>query len=285
VLRFILAILFAVGLSAACADPISIVAVESVYGDIARQIGGSRVAVDSILAGPDQDPHEYEAGAGTARALARARLVVFNGAGYDAWVERLLSMAPSRPRDVVEVARLVGKRDGDNPHLWYDVAAVSTFAARLASKLGDIDAANRDEYAARLATFEASLQPLRHKIAVMHAAHGGAAVTATEPVFQYMADALGLSMRNERFQLAVMNGTEPGARTIAAFETSLRGRTVKALLYNVQTGEALAQRMRQVADEARVPVVTINETLPPGMTYVPWMLSQLDALDRALAAR
>jgi zinc/manganese transport system substrate-binding protein len=278
---------FALGLAAAAtgAEPIAIVAAESVYGDIARQIGGNRVTVDSILAGPDQDPHEFEAAAGTARALARARLVVFNGAGYDAWVERLLSMAPSGSRDVVEVARLVDKRAGDNPHLWYDVAAISAFAARLTSKLGDIDAANRTEYAARLAGFEASLRPLRDKIDAMRAAHAGAPVTATEPVFQYMADALGLAMRNERFQMAVMNGTEPGARTVAAFETSLRSRVVKALLFNAQTGEALAERMRRIAHEAGVPVVTITETLPPGTTYVQWMLAQLDALDRVLAAR
>jgi zinc/manganese transport system substrate-binding protein len=100
-----------------------------------------------------------------------------------------------------------------------------------------------------------------------------------------MADALGLVMRNSRFQLAVMNGTEPGASTIAAFERDLRHRAVKALLYNTQTGEALAARMRRIADEAGVPVVAMTETLPPGKTYEQWMLSQLDALDRALSRR
>ena len=110
-------------------------------------------------------------------------------------------------------------------------------------------------------------------------------MAATEPVFQYMADALGLSMRHERLQLAVMNGTEPGPRTIAAFEQDLRGRAVKALPYNSQTQQALALRMREIALEAGIPVVTITKTLPPGRSYVEWMLAQLDALDGALGGR
>jgi zinc/manganese transport system substrate-binding protein len=117
----------------------------------------------------------------------------------------------------------------------------------------------------------------------MRARYAGTSVTATEPVFQYMADALGLTMRNERFQLAVMNGTEPGARTVAAFEDDLRGRAVRVLVFNTQSGEALAQRMRAVAGRAGVPVVPISETQPPGMSYQQWMMSQLDALEQALA--
>jgi zinc/manganese transport system substrate-binding protein len=110
-------------------------------------------------------------------------------------------------------------------------------------------------------------------------------VTATEPVFGYMADALGLRMRNGRFQLGVMNGTEPSARDIAAFEKDLRTRVVKVLFYNSQTGSALAERMRTIAADAGVPVVGVTETEPPGMTYQQWMTSQLDALGRALGKR
>jgi zinc/manganese transport system substrate-binding protein len=98
-----------------------------------------------------------------------------------------------------------------------------------------------------------------------------------------MTEALGLAMRNMRFQLAVMNETEPGARTIAAFEDDLRRRAVKVLIYNPQSGQALGERMVSLARRSGVPVVPITETLPPGKTYQQWLASQLDALDRALA--
>jgi zinc/manganese transport system substrate-binding protein len=271
--------------SNAQAEPVAIVAAESVYGGIAREIGGASVAVKSILASVDADPHEFEASAGFARLLAAADVVVYNGAGYDPWIERLLSAAPSRRREVLEVAALAGKRPGDNPHLWYDPAAIAALATTLSARLAAIDPAHRNGYAAGLAAFDATLQPLRARIASLRARYAGTPVTATEPVFDYMAQALDLTMRNARFQRAMMNGTEPGARTIAAFEDDLRTRAVRVLIYNAQTGEALAQRMRALAAASGIPVVTITESEPPGTTYAQWMLSQLEALDRALAGR
>jgi zinc/manganese transport system substrate-binding protein len=83
----------------------------------------------------------------------------------------------------------------------------------------------------------------------------------------------------------VMNGTEPGAATIAAFERDLRSRAVAVLLYNPQTSQALAERMRAIADESGVAVVLVTETEPEGLDYPAWMLAQLDALERALARR
>ncbi len=275
----------AVGISAANAAPIKVVAAENVYGDIAAQIGGANVAVTSILTNPTQDPHEFEASAATARAIADAGLVIYNGADYDPWAVKLLSASRSPSRATIEVARLVGKKAGANPHIWYEIATVATLATTLAAKLTELDPAHRAEYGERLAAFESSMRPLREKIAALRKKYAGTPVTATEPLFDYMAASLGLTMRNGRFQLAVMNGTEPGAAAIAAFERDLRTHAVKVLLYNTQTSQALAERMRTIATEVGVPVVAITETEPEGKTYQAWMLSQLDALDRALGGR
>jgi zinc/manganese transport system substrate-binding protein len=271
--------------SSSRAEPIKVVAAENVYGDIARQIGGSDVTVTSILSNPNQDPHEFEASASTARAIADARLVIYNGVGYDPWAVKLLSASKSASREVIEVAKLARKKAGDNPHLWYDVATISALGSTLAIKMTQLDAEHRSGYTERGVAFEAAMAPLRGRIATLRAKHADTPVTATEPVFDYMAAALGLKMRNSRFQLAVMNGTEPGAAAIAAFEQDLRNRAVKVLLYNTQTGQALAEQMRTIANEAGVPVVAITETMPPGQSYQVWMLGQLDELDRALGSR
>ena len=190
---------FAVGLYAllaavfsAGAEPIKVVAAENVYGDIARQIGGSDVTVTSILGNPNQDPHEFEAGASTARATADARLVIYNGAGYDPWAVKLLSASKSGAREVIEVAKLAHKKPGDNPHLWYDVATISTFGSTLATKMAQLDAVHQSKYAERGAAFDASMAQLRDRIATLRAKHAGTPVTATEPVFDYMAEALAV---------------------------------------------------------------------------------------------
>ena len=73
---------------------IAVVAAENFYGDIARQIGGERVAVISIMNNPDQDPHLFETTPAIVRQIAGAQIAIFNGADYDPWMEKLLSAAP-----------------------------------------------------------------------------------------------------------------------------------------------------------------------------------------------
>lgn len=279
----LVAALAAIGV--ASAEPIKVVAAENVYGDIVQQVGGANVAVTSILTNPNQDPHEFEASASTARAIAEARLVIYNGADYDPWAPKLLSASRGRSRETIEVARLVHKRPEDNPHLWYEPAAMSLLGEVIAATLTKLGPEHSADYARGLAAFEAAMGRLRERIAALRTKYAGTAVTATEPVFDYMAVALGLNMRNGRFQLAVMNGTEPSAAAIAAFEADLRTHAVKVLLYNAQTGQALADRMRDIANQAGVPVVNVTETQPRGLSYQEWMLGQLDALDRALGRR
>jgi zinc/manganese transport system substrate-binding protein len=273
------------GVAAARAEPIAVVAAENFYGDVAAQIGGDAVAVTSILTNPDQDPQLFEASPSTARRLAAARIVVLNGADYDPWMAKLAAASPNPGRATVDVAALMHKSAGDNPHLWYDPPTMPAVAAALAARLIEADPGRRADYERRLAAFQASLAPLRAKVARMRGAYAGTPVTATEPVFGYMAAAIGLEMRNGRFQIAIMNDTEPGASEVAAFENDLRNRRVKVLLYNNQTSDELTGKMRAIAKAAGVPVVGVSETEPPGATYQDWMMAQLSALDAALSGR
>ena len=268
-------------LPAAAAGPVAIVAAENFYGDVAQQIGGANVKVTSILSNPDQDPHLFEASPSTARAMAGARIVIFNGIGYDPWVETLLRAAGASGREAIDVARLVHRKTGDNPHIWYDPATMPALADRLAGDLGKLDPAHRARYRQRLAQFRESLQPIAAKVGALRKRLAGVPATATEPVFGYMFAALGMRVRNAWFQLSVMNNTEPSASDVAAFEGDLKGHKVRLLVYNSQASDPVAQRMVQLAKEAGVPVVAVTETEPPGQNYQAWMTSELDAVDRA----
>ncbi len=99
---------------------LNVVAAENFYGDLAKQVGGKAVTVTSILSNPDQDPHLFEADPSTARALKAAKVVVSNGIDYDPWMEKLTAADPSPGRADIVAAELMGKKTGDNPHLWYD---------------------------------------------------------------------------------------------------------------------------------------------------------------------
>jgi zinc/manganese transport system substrate-binding protein len=265
------------------ATTIHIVAAENFYGDVAQQLGGPEAAVTSVLSNPNQDPHLFEASPSVARSLSAAAIVVYNGADYDPWMAKLLSVTPSASRKVIVVANLVHKKAGDNPHLWYDPVTMPAYAKALATILVDRDPSHKPDYQQRLQAFLASLQPLEAKIAELRASFAGTAVTATEPVFGYMAAALGLKMHNERFQLAVMNNTEPRASDVAAFENDLRKHQVRLLFYNSQASDAAAQRMVRIAQQAKVPVVGVTETEPAGITFRDWVMGELNAIAQALS--
>jgi zinc/manganese transport system substrate-binding protein len=284
--RFALAFVAALAfrLPAGAADGlVKLVAAENVYGNIAQQIGGSQVEVVSVLNSPDQDPHLFETSPAVLRQIADAQIIIYNGADYDPWMAKLLHAAPRPRRTAIVVANLMRKKPGDNPHLWYDPAAAPVVARSLAAALAKADPMHAADYGARLQTFLASLNPLDDKIAAVAGRYYGTRVTATEPVFGYMAATLGLSMRNERFQISIMNDTEPSARDVATFERDLKEHKVRVLFYNTQALDKMVQHLVALARASKVPVVGVSEMMPPGMSFQDWTLRVLGDTAKALA--
>jgi zinc/manganese transport system substrate-binding protein len=266
----------------AFADPVKVVAAENFYGDLASQIGGANVAVTSILSNPDDDPHLFEASPETAKALTDAKVVIINGVDYDPWMEKLLSAHKAPGRKEIIVGALVGHKAGDNPHLWYDPAYMKAAAKALVADLIAIDPAHKADYEQEQAKFIDSLKPVDDKIAGMRKSYAGQPVTASEPVFGYQAALIGLRVRNERFALAIMNNAEPTPSEVAGFENDLKGKKVKAMLYNAQASEPAVGKLVDLAKASGIPVVGVSETEPSNSTYQAWMMGQLDALDKAL---
>lgn len=272
--------------AAAASARIAAVAAENFYGDVAGQIAGDHALVTSIINDPNTDPHEYESSARDIAAIARARLVIINGMGYDGFMPKLLRAAPNPAREVMDVSQVVGKQEGDNWHLWYDPAIILKFARAVTDFFVRVDAANAASYRNRRVVFETSYKPFTEKIAAMRARLAGTPVGATEPIFQYTANALGWKILTSReFQKAVEEGQDPPARAVAEMEDQIRKHEIKALIYNVQTVSPVTERIRKDAGRLGVPVVGVSETLPPGLSYQRWMLKQLDELEQALAKK
>ncbi|WP_192248840.1 metal ABC transporter solute-binding protein, Zn/Mn family [Mesorhizobium caraganae] len=286
---FLAALLVAVplltGTAARAEDKLTIVAAENFYGDLARQIGGSNVTVTSILASPDDDPHLFETSPSTARIIADAKIIIYNGADYDPWMDKLLSASTSKDRTTIVAADLIGKKSGDNPHLWYDPATLPAIAKALSADLAKRDPTNAVHYEANLKAFQTSLQAIDKEIADVKKTYAGTEVTATEPVFGYMAEALGLKMLNYDFQVALMNDAEPSATQVAAFENSLKDGSAKILFYNSQVTDEATTRLLDIAKQNKVTVIGVTETEPAGQTIQTWFGGQIDAVQEALAAR
>jgi zinc/manganese transport system substrate-binding protein len=266
-------------------SPLAIVAGENFYGDLATQLGGSHVRVTSILSDPSVDPHLYESNVDNAKAVGAASLVIKNGMGYDAFMDKLLAASPRPARIVIDVGQAMGAQDGANPHLWYKPDTMPRLAQVLTDRLSQLDPANSADFNAGLQRFNTSLKPLQDRIATMKAKDAGLKVLPTEPVFDYTADALGLEVVDKEgaFQRAVEEGNDPPADAVGKFRQQLASHAIKALIYNSQAVTPITSQMQNTAKQNNVPVVGVTETEPPGKNYQQWMLDQLDQLQRALS--
>ena len=291
-MRTILALGLVLGLASACGagrtagnGALDVVAAENVYGDIAAQLGGRHVAVTSILSNPSADPHLFEPGTQNGLAVAQARVVIQNGAGYDTFMAKLIAAAPSSHRTVVTIADVLGVHGRDaNPHLWYDVPRLGRIAAAIAGALEQADPKHAAAYRAGLGRFRSSLQPLLREVARIRTSFAGRPIAYTEPVPGYLIDAAGLkNLAPGSFTRAIEDGTDPSPQAFAAMSALVTGRKIAVLLYNTQAFSVVTARVRAAAVTAGIPVVGVSETLPPHLTFQQWQLAQAKALYGALA--
>ena len=264
-----------------------VVAAENFWGSLIAQIGGIHVSVLSIVSDPNADPHEYESNAEDARAIANANYVIENGAGYDSWMDKLLSAGSVPNRKVLNVADLLDKKEGDNPHVWYSPAYVNQTIAQIENDLISMDPSDASYYQAQLATLQSNLEEYQVRIADIKKQYGGTEVASTESIFAYLATAAGLDLVSpSAFINAVAEGNDPPADSVVEFENQLKSGNVKVLVYNEQTVTPLTQSMKELATNEGIPVIGVTETIqPPDATFEEWMNAQILTLQNALNAQ
>ena len=264
--------------------PVRIVATTDVWGDVARQIGGSHVAVTSIIDDPAKDPHEYEADARDQLAVSRARILLENGGGYDDFLDRL--RGANRSATVLNAAALSGydqAAPGFNEHLWYDLPTVRRVAAAIADELRRRDTASATAYSAALRTFDGRLDGLMGQEAAIRRSAAGQGVAITEPVPLRLTDACGLTNRTPAaFSRAVEAGRDVPPGVLQQQLALFRQHRVALLAVNEQTGGPTTDQTVAAARTAGIPVVGFRETLPEGRDYVTWIRAELDAVRTAV---
>jgi zinc/manganese transport system substrate-binding protein len=273
--------------AAASAVTITAIGAENEYADVISQVGGKYVQASSIMSNPNTDPHTFEASPAVAREISAARLIVQNGVGYDDWATTIENAVPSSGRKVINVQQLLGLPDSTpNPHLWYKPTTMPAVASAIAADLGQIDPAHAAYFKANAASFTASLSAWDKAIAAFRAAHLGTPVATTEPVADYMLQAVGAdNLTPFTFQADIMNGVDPSPQGAATERSLFTGHKVRVFLYNQQVTDSLTESFIALAHASGIPVVGVYETMPtPGYDYQSWMLAEVNALDKAVTA-
>jgi zinc/manganese transport system substrate-binding protein len=262
----------------------TVVASTDVWGSVAHAVTGDQATVKSIVNSAVDDPHSFEASPADAAAVADASLVVYNGGGYDHWVDDMLSGHPGvttvdayslRPGTVAQPA---------NEHVFYDPATAKAVATQIADRLAKADASQADAYRANAVAFGKGADEILQIERAIGQTHPGTSVVATEPVAHYLLVNAGITDKTpEGFTSAVEEDADPAPADLAAMLDLINTHQVSALVFNPQTQTAVTKQIQDAAQRASVPVVTVTETLPNGTDYLTWqrqtaeqLASQLD---------
>ena len=241
--------------------------------------------VTSIINDPNADPHSYEPVSQDARTIADAQYVIYNGVGYDPWMDKLLAANPSPNRKVLNVGDFFGKKEGDNPHMWYNPDYVTSIVGKVRDDLKAIDPADAAAFDQSAQQYlDTGLKQYHSLIADIKAKYSGTPVGATESIFAYMSPALGLNLITPAsYMNAVSEGTDISAADEAAVEQQINQKQIKILVYNSQNTPPNIQILLDKCKAQGIPTPTVTETLVPATaTFQDWQSAQLQGIEDAL---
>jgi zinc/manganese transport system substrate-binding protein len=280
--KVLLVIIGVISFNFVLADPIKIVAAENFYGELAKEIGGDNVSVQSIITSPDADPHLFTTSPSISKALNNAQIIIYNGADYDPWMEQMLKSVSSKHATIINIADLMAVQKGANQHIWYKPATFPTLANKLSEQIIVFNPQSKAEVNKNLSIFLTKNKQVQNKIKQLQISYNKVPVTATEPVFGYMADAIGLDMKGLDFQWKIMNDTEPTPQMLANYQELITGHKVKVLFYNRQVTDPVTKNILALANTNHIPVVGVTETMPPQVTINQWLMNEINQTEEAL---
>lgn len=260
------ALLFATNIAAA--DVVRIGVSNYVYEDIARQVGGSAVAVTVLRQ------------AQTARFPA-LDFVICGCSHSDDW----LRDAARRQRTPVPVIEALQKAPGhrSQPKFpWYDVPAMEALSHRLAAELTRRLPTEAPRIAANAARTFAAFHMLDRRIDEIAKDYANSDVFLADGLYRGMIERLRFNIRNEAFLETARPGSLPSATSTANLKREMQLDPDSIFLFDRDVAGAAANELKAVAEDSGIPVVALREQLPKGLHYQQWMLRQMNAVHGAL---
>ena len=224
-------------------DRLHVVTSFSILGDLARNVGGDRVSVTTLV-GPDSDVHVYTPAPADAKKVADAKLLLINGLGLEGWLPRLLQSSGSKAPIILATKGIAPLKLGSDadPHAWQSVANARIYVANIRDALvaaapadAEVFRANTDAY---LAKFDALDREVREAVAKIP--QNRRKVISTHDAFGYFAAAYGIEFIAPE---GVSTESEPSARDIAGIITQIKTSKVPAVFLENISDPRLIQRI------------------------------------------
>nr|WP_125708534.1 zinc ABC transporter substrate-binding protein [Lacticaseibacillus porcinae] len=242
------------------------------YAEVAKAVVGDHGSVTSVINDPAVDPHDFDPTVATGKLVAQSDLVLANGAGYDAWMNKLTAAEPDVA--TLSAAKIVGVHNGQNEHIWYTPTAMPKIANALAKKLGHLDPLHTADYQQNAKTYIAKLQPMMQLIDDLKQQSHGKSVAVSEPVFNNALTFMGYRVANTHFAQAVEEGSDPSPQDVRRLDRQMATGKIAFFVVNTQVSSKIVDNAITTAKKYHIPILHVTETLPKGLSYTSWMLKQ-----------
>ena len=312
------AMIFAIP-GAAMADGLKVVASFSIIGDFARNVGGDRVTITTLV-GPDGDAHVYEPKPADAASVSAADVVLVNGLQFEGFIKRLVEASGTKA-PVVELTRGgevlkaseeehnhgegehkeaedghdhdAGEEHADgeghhhgeyDPHAWQSVHNAEVYVKNIADAFCAADAAGCDIYRANAATYGAKLEALDAEIkaAVDGIPAEKRTIITSHDAFGYFEHEYGLRFLAPE---GVSTESEASAADVAALIRQIREDKASAIFVENITNPRLVE---QIAAETGLKVGgslysdALSPAGGPAATYIDMMRHNITTIKGAI---
>ncbi|MGH7162654.1 MAG: metal ABC transporter solute-binding protein, Zn/Mn family [Planctomycetota bacterium] len=274
---------------------VRVLATTGMVADLARVIGGDRVAVDALM-GAGVDPHLYKASAGDLDRLRAADLVLCNGCMLEGKMQdQLLKLGRNKPvvavtesvapERLLEPPELSGHYD---PHVWFDVALWSETTAAVAGALAGVDPAHAAEYEERGARYRAELLELHKEVkeAIAAIQKERRVLITSHDAFRYFGRAYDIEVMGLQ---GISTVSEAGVQDVQRIVETVVSRRVKAIFIETSVSpkniEAVQVAAREKGHEVKIGGTLYSDAMgdrPPEDTYVGMVRANVRTLVEAL---
>ncbi len=277
-----------------------VLAAESFLADIAQNVAGDRLKVDTLLP-LGADPHSFEPAPNDAARVAQSSVLIVNGAGMELFLDKLMQNAGGKRLVITASAGLPSRtaREGEtapdaatagteraDPHFWLDPTKVVPYVENIRDGLSQADPAGAGTYAANAGAYIKKLGDLDAAIValVQQIPADRRLLVTNHEALGYFADHYGFRIVGTVIP-SVSTEAAPSARELAHLIDQVKAAHAPAIFLEVGTNPQLAQ---QVAQETGARVVTdlYTESLtgPNGLapTYVAMMQHDVQTIVSAL---
>lgn len=301
-MRHVLTILFVAFIAALspaqAQDKLNVVATFSILGDFAKNVGGDRINVTTLV-GANSDTHVYTPTPSDAKKITDAKLVIVNGLGLEGWLPRLVKSSGGRAATVVATKGITARKieagealsqDHDagsaDPHAWQSVVNAKIYVGNIRDALIAADPAGADAYKANAASYLSKLDALDREVreAVAKIPPERRSVISTHDAFGYFAAAYGVRFIAPQ---GVSTESEPSARDIAAIITQIKRQKIPAVFLENVSDPRLIQRIASETG-AKIGGTLYSDSLTdekgPAPTYIDMVRHNIKALTSALSS-